>query len=295
MKRSKGEQIFQVVDIAILFFVALTVILPFMHIISVSISDKKEVMGLSVGILPKGFNLDAYGDILTQRVFLKSLSNTVLLTVTYTLLSLLVNIMASYGFSKNFYGKRFVTYLFIITMYFSGGLIPTYILMTQYLHLYNNYLALLLPGLVSIFYIIVIRSQIEAVPESLSEAAIIDGANEYQVLFFVIIPAISATIAAIGMFLALGMWNMWFPVMIYTNKQEMWTLQYFLRAIVFDKFLEYQPGAQKIEMAATEAEGISPMNFQMAAIILVALPIVSIYPFVQKYFVKGILVGSVKG
>ena len=177
-------------------------------------------------------------------------------------------------------------------MYFSGGLIPSYLLITKYLKLYNTYWALLIPGLVNVFYIIVIRSQIEAIPPSLSEAAIVDGANEFQVLINVIIPSVSATIAAIGMFLALSMWNMWFPVMIYTNKESLWTLQYFLRAVIFDKFLTAENTA--VTNLFMDATDITPQNFQMAAIVLVALPIVSIYPFVQKYFVKGILVGSVK-
>jgi putative aldouronate transport system permease protein len=123
------------------------------------------------------------------------------------------------------------------------------------------------------------------------DAAQIDGASEYQIIYLIIIPVLTPTIAAISMFLALNKWNMWFPVMLYTNKKELWTLQYFLRVMVFDKFL----GTMNNSDNMISGEVISPINYQMAAIILVAFPIVSIYPFVQKYFVKGILVGSVKG
>lgn len=294
MKKTRGEAVFQVFDIFTMLVVVCLIIMPLMHIASISISNKEAVMSLSVGIFPKGFSLAAYKEIITKQVFIRSLLNTVGLTVITSVLSLVVNVMAAYGFSKTFYAKKLITYVFILTMYFSGGLIPSYILVTKFLHLYNSYLAFILPGLVNVFYIIIIRSQIEAVPPSLSEAAKIDGATESQVLMYIIIPAISATIASIAMFIALGMWNMWFSVLIYSNKKEMWTLQYFLRALVFDKLLEYQPGAADSVKAVSDAEGTSSQNYQMAAIILVALPIVSIYPFVQKYFVKGILAGSVK-
>lgn len=293
MKRNKGELAFQAVDVFTMTMVVLVIIIPFMHIVSVSLSNKDAVTSLSVGIFPKGFNLSAYTEILRKGIFIRSLLNTVFITITATIFSLIVNIMAAYGFSKEFYAKKLITYVFVITMYFSGGLVPLYILVTKWLNLNNNYLAFFLPAIVNVFYIIIIRSQIEAVPVSLSEAAIIDGASEYQVMLNIIVPAISATIAAIGMFIALSMWNLWFPVLLYSNKREMWTLQYFLRAVVFEKFLESMPSSNV--KAVSDAELINPMNFQMAAIVLVALPIVSIYPFVQKYFVKGILAGSVKG
>jgi putative aldouronate transport system permease protein len=295
MKKSRGETLFQVIALSFMLLIVLAIVLPLMHIVSVSLSDKRAVTTLSVGIFPKGLDFRAYGEILTKRVFLRSLANTVGVTAVATTLSLAVNVCAAYAFSKNFYAKKLITYLFIITMYFSGGLIPTYLVVTKYLHLYNTYFAFFLPGIANVFYIIVIRSQIEALPASLSEAAIIDGAKEYQVLFHVVAPSILPTMAAIGMFTALATWNMWFPVLLYTNREELWSLQYFLRAVVFDKFMEYMPGSRSAGAITSEADSASPLNFQMAAIVLVALPIVAIYPFVQRYFVKGILVGSVKG
>lgn len=293
MIRNKGELVFQTFNAFLLAIPVLLIVLPFIHIISVSISSTEAVNALSVGLIPKGINFKAYGQVLKGGIFYNSLLNTVFITIITTASSLIVNIMSAYGFSREFYGKKFFTYYLVITMYFSGGLIPTYILMTKWLNLYNNYLAFILPSLVSVFYIIVIKSQIEAIPQSLREAAIIDGANEFQVLFYVIFPALSATIAAIGMFIALGMWNMWYPVMLYSNKREMWSLQYYLRAIVFER--SSGELTNNNVLAVSEEEIINPVNLQMASIILVALPIVSIYPFVQKYFVKGMLAGSVKG
>ena len=295
MKKSAGEIVFSFINVLLLLMIASTIILPLMHIFSVSVSSNEAVTSLSVGIWPIGFNTKSYAELIQRQLFQSSLVNSVFLTISYTVMSLIVNTMAAYGFSKPFWGKRFFTYLFIVIMYFGGGLIPTYMLITNTLHLYNNYLAFLLPGLVSVFYIIVMRSQIEALPPSLPEAAEIDGANEFQLLFHIVLPSIKSTLAAIGMFLALGMWNMWYSVLLYSNKEDMWTLQYLLRSIVFEKLLESRYGGSAAAQAsAVNLEEVSPYNYQMAAIVTVAAPIVCIYPFVQKYFVKGILVGSVK-
>lgn len=290
MKVSRSEKTFRIFNSFVLILIMFTIIVPLLYIVSVSLSSKEAVTSLSVTLWPKGLNFKAYAELLQKDTFLTSLINTVVLTIVYTASALVVNIMAAYALSKEFYAKKVITYLFIIPMYFTGGLVPTYILITNYLGLYDNFLALLLPVLVNVFYIIVIRSQIEAIPLSLTEAAMIDGANEFQVLFKIIMPTISSTTAAIGMFLALNMWNTWYSVLLYTSKDKYWTLQYFLRTIVFDKTIQDSSGASAMDMAS-----ISPLNFQMAAIVLVALPIVAIYPFVQKYFVKGMLVGSVKG
>lgn len=292
MKRSPSEKAFQVFDCVLLVLIAALVILPLMNILSISVSGKEAVVGGTVGLLPKGINFEAYGSIIRRPVFLRSMANTIGIAVAATALSLIVNTAAAYGFSKKFYGRKVLTYFFVLTMYFSGGLIPTYLVIAKWLHLYNSYMAFLLPGAVNVFYMIVIRSQIEALPESLLEAAMIDGAKERQVLFRIVIPTILPTIAAVGMFVALANWNMWYPVLLYANKESLWSLQYFLRAMVFDKLLDLFRGQADM---ASDVDKISPVNYQMAAIILVALPIVAIYPFVQRYFVKGILVGSVKG
>lgn len=291
MKISRGKQIFDIFNYFLLALLSATIILPFMNIISVSLSSSEAVQALKVGIFPIGLNFQSYKEILQEEIFLTSLTNSVMLTAAATIVSLVIDLLSAYAFSKNFYGKKAVNYFFIITMYFSGGLIPTYMLITKYLHWYNTYWALFVPGLVNVFYIIVVRTQIEAIPKSLMEAAVIDGAREYQVLFKVVIPSITATIAAIAMFIALTTWNMWFNVMIYTGKRTFWTLQYFLRAVVLDKTIDM---TTENASAVDVSKFLPKQSYQMAAIILVALPIVTIYPFVQKYFVKGILAGSVK-
>jgi len=293
IKSSKGEKVFQYVDILIMILIMVSIILPFMNIFSLSVSDRIAVAQGKVGIFPIGFSFGAYLKILQNNTFLRSLVNTVGITVFGTAFSIIIITMMAYAMSKKyFFGKKIVTHYMIITMYFSGGLIPTYLLITNYLHLGNTYLAYILPATVNIFYVIVIRSQIEAVPGELFDSASIDGASEMRILFNIVLPVIAPTIAAISMFLALGKWNMWYSVLLYSTDKKLWSLQYYLRMIIFESLLE--ASTQTIG-ESIDAKVIPAENMQMASIILVALPIVAIYPFVQKYFVKGILAGSVKG
>ena len=294
MKVSVERRIFEVVNLLIMLGLCAVIVLPFMHIIAVSLSNAQAITRMEVGLIPKGFYLNAYEKMVANNVFLKAFVNTIFITLIYTSLAILICVMSAYAFSRKFYGKRFFNYYFIITMYFNGGLIPTYIWVAKYLKMYNTFLVLIIPGLVSIFYIIVVRTQIEQIPISLTEAAIIDGANQFQVLFKIIIPTIKPTIAAICMFMILGKWNGWFDVLVYIRDKDKWMLQYYLREVVFTASMS----KDLQDMAAVkldEAINISPDNLKMAAIMLVALPVLCVYPFVQKYFVKGMLAGSVKG
>jgi len=289
MKKTTSQKGFQIIDILTMLMVVAAIILPLLNIIAISVSDEVAVSSGDVGLWPKGFNIAAYQKILESITFLRSLLNTIGITAVGTFIAVIITLMVSYALTKEFLGKKFVTYYFVLTMYFSGGLIPTYLVVAMFMHLRNTYSALVLPGLVSMFYIIVMRSQIDNIPRSIFESAHIDGAGEYRTVFQIVLPVITPTIAAISMFFALNKWNMWFPVMIYTDKKEYWTLQYFLRVIVFDKFIT------AANSGGLEEEGSIPeATFRMAAIVLVAAPIVCIYPFVQKYFVKGIITGSVK-
>lgn len=293
MKCSKGEKVFQYMNIFIMLLIMACIILPLMNIFSLSVSDRIAVAQGQIGIFPVGFNLDAYLKILQNATFIRSLVNTVGITVVGTALSVIIITMMAYAMSKKyFFGKKLVTYYMVITMYFSGGLIPLYILITNYLKLGNTYSAYILPALVNVFYVIIIRSQIEAVPSELFDSASIDGATEMKILFNIVLPVIAPTIAAISMFLALGKWNMWYSVLLYATDKKMWTLQFYLRSIVFESLLEF---STQTTGDAIDAKVIPAENLRMASIILVALPIVAIYPFIQKYFVKGILAGSVKG
>jgi putative aldouronate transport system permease protein len=295
MKRTAPEKIFQVFNLIVLTLVLATILFPVLHIAALSVSNRNAILSRTVTVYPIGFQVDAYKEVMKNSRFIRSMVNTVLITAVGTSLAILVSVLTAYAMTRDFVGKRFITYLFVLSMYFSGGLIPTYIIYTNVFHLRNNYLVLILPGLVSMFYIIVVRSQIENMPSSVFEAAYLDGAREYQTVFYVVIPMIAPTIAAVGMFFALGFWNSWFNVLVYTDRTDMWTLQYFLRAVVFSRFVSETASHSTAAMAAADRISIPEENFRMAAIVLTAAPIVMIYPFLQKYFVRGIISGAVKG
>ena len=291
MKKTKSEIAFQAVDAVFLLMVLLAVLLPVLYVLSASVSSAAALRAGEVTIVPRGFGTGAYREILKNAAFVRSLVNTVGITAVGTVLAVLVTSMAGCALTLDCYGKRFITYFLVLSMYFSGGLVPTYIVYSRYLGLRDTYWVLFLPSLFSMFYAIVVRSQIEAMPKSVFEAAYVDGANEFRTLFSVTLPMIAPTIAAVSMFFALAKWNMWYNVMIYASSEKYWTLQYFLRVVVFDKFLAANDNTQFIDAA----DAIPEENYRMAAIVLAAAPIVAIYPFVQKYFVKGIVSGAVKG
>jgi putative aldouronate transport system permease protein len=296
MKHTAPEKIFQVFNIVVLTLILMTIIFPVLHIVALSVSDRSAILSRTVTVYPIGFQIDAYKEVTKNSLFVRSMVNTVCITAVGTSLAILVSVLTAYGMTRDFVGKKVIVYLFVISMYFSGGLIPTYIIYTNVFHLRNNFMVLILPSLVSMFYIIVVRSQIENMPSSVFEAAYLDGAREYQTVFYVVIPMIAPTIAAVSMFFALGFWNSWFNVMVYTDKNTMWTLQYFLRVVVFSKFVsQYSTSLSSAAMAAADRISIPEENFRMAAIVLTAAPIVAIYPFLQKYFVRGIISGAVKG
>ena len=292
MHKTRGEKAFQIVDIILMAIILAVVIFPILNVLSLSVSSREAILNNEVTIYPIGFNFDAYIDVMENSQFNRSLINNVGLTIVGTFLAVLVTLMVSFALTKDFLGKKIINYYFILTMYFSGGLVPTYIIVATVLDLRNTYWVLILPSLVSVFYIIVMRSQIETMPTEVFEASYIDGANEFQTVFLVVLPMISPTIAAIAMFFALSFWNMWYNVMIYIDYDKHWTLQYFLRVVVFEKFLsQYSSTSLTVEFD----EMIPEENFRNAAVVMVAAPIVAIYPFVQKYFVKGIISGAVKG
>ena len=294
MKRISSSRImFNIINFLLLMTIVLSILLPFFHVVSISLSSKEYIIKKAVTFWPKGFEISAYKNMITKPLFISAFINSVLVTACYTFFFVLINLMAGFAFTKKFIFKKVLIYYFLIPMYFSGGLIPTYILVTQYLKWYNTYFALIIGQFFSFFYMVIIRSQIEAIPSELSESARIDGAGEFSVLFKIILPTVKGTIAAVAMFAVLGKWNSWFDVMIYTNKNSMWNLQYFLRTIIMDKTM--LKDILVSDMLTNADTNITSENYKMAAIMLVSLPIISVYPFVQKYFVKGLLVGAVKG
>ncbi|GAA3403734.1 carbohydrate ABC transporter permease [Paenibacillus hodogayensis] len=290
--RSTSGRVFTIFNYFFFIMFCITILVPFINAIAISFSSYQAVSSGHIGLWPKGFNWEAYKTVAYNKQFLRTIVNTVFLTVVNTVLVITISMAAGYALShKRLPGKAFIFIFILIPMYFSGGLIPTYLLVNN-IGLNNTYGALIFPAVVNVFYIIVFRNSIMQLPQELLESAEMDGASEPRILVHLIVPLVLPMVMAFVVFSAVAYWNEWFGVMVYIRDKSMWTLQYQLRDILVNAALvdeETQKNLVNREML------IHPDNLKMAALMLTILPIVAVYPFVQKYFIHGQLVGAVKG
>lgn len=277
--------------------IALLCLIPFIMIVSGSFSSEEEILQNGFSILPQGFSLEAYGTVFKEPlVVFKAYATTITLTIVGTALGLFIQTMTAYVLSrKDFEWRNKFSFFFYFTTLFSGGLVPYYILITQNLNLKDNYLALLLPILFSVYNLLIMKSYIMGIPDSLIEAAKIDGCGEFRTLIQVVFPLIKPALATVGLFIALAYWNDWYNAMLYIKTEDKYPLQYFLYRQVNNiegyKKLLANSAASSIASAVT----LPTQTLKMALTIVVTGPIVLAYPLVQKYFVQGITIGAVKG
>lgn len=284
---------FQCFNYLLFILFSISILVPFINAIAISLSDYKALASGKVALWPRGFTLEAYRELAYSKQFLRTFLNTVCLTAVNTVLTITVSLAAGYAMAhKHLLGKSTIFIYLIIPMYFSGGLIPTYLLVNK-LGLTNTYAALVLPQIVSTFYIIIFRNQIHQLPQELLESAEIDGAGETRILWNIILPLVLPMTMAFVVFSAVAYWNEWFNALIYIRNREMWTLQLQLRDILINtsQFIDQQTQNALIGGGPV----VHPENMKMAALMLTVLPIIVVYPFVQKYFIHGQLVGAVKG
>ena len=286
--RTPQRTAFEIVNYILFALFSVTIIIPFLHALAISFSSPDAVLQSRVTIWPIEFQTRAYRIILTNSVFLRSFLNTVVITIVKTTLSISICLAAGYALaSRHFVGVRIAFLFILIPMYFSGGLIPTYLTVSAY-GLNNTYGALVLPNLITIFYVIVFRNAIARLPQEIMESAEMDGASEITILVRIIVHLITPMIMAFTIFAAVQYWNEWFNVLIYVRDRSKWTLQYTLRDIYLNPMLS-GTDALLIERP------LNPQNLIMAAMMCTVLPIIVIYPFLQRFFIHGALVGAVKG
>lgn len=294
MKLSKGEKVFQVVNYIFLTLLTLLFLIPFIIVFSTSFVTEQEVARRGAFILfPEEFSLGAYKVLLSQgSMLINSYKITIFRVVVGTAINLLFTSTLAYGLSKKSLPGRniFITMIFI-TMLINGGLIPNFMLIKA-LGLYNSVWVMIIPGAVSAWNMILMRNFFSQLPESLEEAAMLDGATPLQILTKVILPLSMPIIATIGLFYAVGHWNAWFDASIYINDTNKLPVQVFMRNVILSMSSKEIDGAVLNEVA-----GVKPTaeTLKSAVIIITTLPILCIYPFIQKYFVKGVMVGSIKG
>jgi putative aldouronate transport system permease protein len=296
IKQSVGERFFHIFNYIFISLCAFLALYPFLQVIATSFSSSRAVSSGEVIWRPVEFNLLAYKQLLEDGQIFVAMKNTVILTVVGTTLNMLATILAAYSLSKKrLRGRSIFLLIIIFTMMFNGGMIPNFILIKK-LGLMDNYLGLWLMGLIGTYNMFVMKTFFENMPESLEEAAAIDGANDIQIMIKLILPLSLPVIATLTLFYAVGWWNQYFSAMLYitsTSKQPLMV-----------KLMQMLDTAQMIMVNTANPTGgtegvvestIAPETFKAASIIISTLPILCVYPFLQKYFVKGVMIGSIKG
>lgn len=290
IKRTPSDIALDVIKVLFLAFAVVICVYPFWNIFIVSINDANDAMRGGLYLLPRKLSLASYADILGRSTFQHSILVTVGRTLIGTPLAILVTSALAYVLSrKELIGRRPLSVFFIFTMYFGGGMVPYYMVLKN-LGLLDNFLVFILPNLLSVYNMILVRSYIESMPEALFDAARIDGANDLVIFFRMVLPLCKPIIMTIALFVAIGHWNSWFDAYLYTNSQDLKTMQ----SILVEILNQYQTADAGASAANRLSQAITPDSIRMAATMVTTIPIILVYPFIQKYFVKGIMLGSVK-
>jgi putative aldouronate transport system permease protein len=288
-KKGVGEIVFVSLCYIIILYVCAVTLYPFVYLIAASFSSPTSVMKNEVIFFPKGFTLKAYEVVMQYNGIWFSYLNTIFYTLVGTLLSLGLTILAAYPLSKIRWAPKKIMSLFVVfTMWFSGGMIPFYLVMRN-LGLINSRLGILLYPAISAFYVIIFRTHFQSLPVSLEESAKLEGANDMQILIKIIIPLSKPIMAAVALYYAVGRWNSYFWEMILLSDDKKVPVQVLLQRIIISSQL-----GQDIAKSLSPGEASIPITIKFATIVVTTLPIIMIYPFLQKYFVSGALVGGVK-
>ncbi|SDO19513.1 putative aldouronate transport system permease protein [Paenibacillus sp. yr247] len=279
------------VNILLVVVISLLTLSPFLYIVATSISPIDQVLRGGIILWPERIIWDAYKVILYNSNFVRSIYVTLFATIVGTLVNLVMTAFMAYPLAKKrLRGRGFIMFFVLFSMLFSGGMIPTYIIVKS-MGLFNTVWALILPGAISAFNLIILKNFFQGIPEELEEAARIDGCRNFGVLFKIVLPLSMPALATFTLFYAVGNWNQFFNAVLYITKPGLWTVQVFLRQMIFQGSTQDVLGQAGL---VTDIQVI-PTTIQMAAIIIATLPILLVYPFLQKHFAKGVLLGSVKG
>ncbi len=289
MKESKQYKIFKVFNVSILLLIVFCTLYPFLNVIAQSFSSESYINAGKVTLYPRGFNIETYKTIANDNMFWINYKNTIVYTVVGTVISMFLTTIFAYALSKKrLVGRKFLTVFAVFTMFFNGGLVPNYVLING-LGFGNSIWAIVIPGAISIYNMLIMKSFFENMPEELEEAASIDGLNTYGILLKIVLPLSKAVIATMILFYAVGHWNSWFPAFLYLDQKELFPVTIYLRNMI--------AGVSGATTAgATSADNLTQIsaNIKSVTMVLTILPILTIYPFVQKYFVSGVMLGSVK-
>jgi putative aldouronate transport system permease protein len=286
---SRGYRVFRVVNVAILIGIVLVTLYPFVNIIARSFSAEAYIQSGQVNLVPRGFNLTTYRIVLSDPMFWTNYRNTVVYTVVGTFISMFLTTCYAYVLSKKqLRGRSVLVWIAVFTLFFNGGLIPNYILVTS-LGMTDTIWAIVLPNAISVFNLLVMKSFFENLPTELEEAAAVDGLDTYRILLRIVLPLSKAVLATMTLFYAVSLWNSWFTAFLYLDHSDLFPVTMYLRNLIAGATGATGAGAASSDLQQAAA------NIQSVTIVLTVLPIVLVYPYIQRYFVSGVTLGSVKG
>ncbi|GAA1371662.1 carbohydrate ABC transporter permease [Catellatospora chokoriensis] len=288
MKVTRGYRVFQAVNAVVLTVVVIVTLYPFVNVVARSFSQEAYIRAGQVNLVPRGFNLSTYKLVMADDMFWANYRNTVFYTVVATAVAIVLTTCYAYVLSKkHLRGRSALVGVAVFTMFFSGGLIPNYILVTS-LGLKNSVWAIALPNAISVFNLLVMKAFFESMPVELEEAAAVDGLDTYRILWRIVLPLSKAMIATMVLFYAVAFWNSWFSAFLYMDQSDLFPVTVYLRNLIAGA-----TGAGSV--GAADADLQTAANIQAVTIVLTVVPILLVYPFVQRYFVSGVMLGAVKG
>lgn len=292
IKKSAGEIAFNILNVAVMLVMIIITLYPFIFVLMSSLSNSTQLMS-HTGLLlkPLGFTAEAYKMVFRNPNILSGFGNTFFIVIVGTVVNLTVTCLGAYVLSrKGVPWTRPIMLAIVFTMFFSGGLIPSYLLVNNWLGLGDRLAAVIIPGAISTWNLIILRTSFGALPDGLIESARIDGAQDFTILFRIVIPLSMPVIAVMILFYSVGHWNSWFSAMIYLRDRSLFPLQLILREILIQNSTQFMSS----DAAAGDVEAVGE-SIKYATIMIATLPILVVYPFLQKYFVKGVMIGSIKG
>lgn len=290
IRPTRGYRAFQAVNGIVLTGVVIVTLYPFVNIVARSLSNEGDIIAGRVSLVPRGFNVSAYKHVMADATFWVNYRNTLVYTIVATFISIVLTTCYAYVLSKpHVKGRAFLVGIALFTMFFTGGLIPNYILVTS-LGLKNSVWAIALPNAINVFNLLVMKAFFESLPAELEEAAAVDGLNTYGILWRIVLPLSKAVVATMVLFYAVAFWNSWFSAFLYMDRLDLLPVTVYLRNLI--------AGATGAEFGGAVAAGDAVQihaTIQAVTIVLTTLPILAVYPFIQRYFVSGVVLGAVKG
>lgn len=293
-KKTKRIKLFDIVNVIIMIGIGAITLLPCLTVVAKALSEPKYVLSGAVGIWPKGFQLGTIQYILKKAEFLNAFRVSVIMTLAGTALAMVLTVLAAYPLSKpSLRGRKIFLYIFVFIMLFHAGMVPNYLLYRS-LHLTNTIFALIFSGGFSVFNLFVVKNYFESLPESVEEAAKIDGASNWKILIRVVLPMSMPVLATVTLFYGVGYWNNYFSGVLYITNPQLRSLQHYLYDLI-TMVVTSMDASGNASSTAEELSAISSENIRSATIVVSTVPILVLYPFLQRYFVKGVTIGSVKG